>query len=100
MPLYHLGTHLSEQFLFNSYSSSADGPPLSNGYDVRLLRLSHRYLEVAGSSPAGGSWLISANFLFLRDYWKISENTKVDCSYLTVRRGESSKRGKTRNAIM
>ena len=27
-------------------------PPLSNGYDVRLLYLS--YLEVAGSNPAGG----------------------------------------------
>jgi hypothetical protein len=27
-------------------------PPLSNGYDVRLLYL--YYLEVAGSNPAGG----------------------------------------------
>ena len=32
--------------------SSLVSPPLSNGYDVRLL--SSGYLEVAGSNPAGG----------------------------------------------
>lgn len=35
-------------------------PPLSNGYDVRLLRICD--LEVVGSSPTGG--LTQRNFYF------------------------------------
>ena len=50
------------------YGSPCSKPPLSNGYDVRLLRPSAglvtrgyvTHLEVAGSSPAGGSWLLFA----------------------------------------